>query len=496
MESNVKVRFAPSPTGFLHIGGARTALFNWLYAKHARGKFILRIEDTDLERSKKEYLDEILDSLAWLKMNWDELYYQSQRFDIYRQYAEKLLKEGKAYTAENGALIFKVEPQKIKINDIIRGEIEFDSELIKDQVLIKEDKSPTYNFACVVDDALLGITHVLRGDDHISNTPKQTVLYAALGFKVPFFAHLPLILGKDGGRLSKRTGATAISDYRKMGYLPEALTNYFLLLGWSPGGNQEVVNIEEIIKKFEIKNINKTAAIFDMDKLNWLNSQYIKKADSVYLVELLIPRLIEAGYIKKENFNREEISAVVKLFQGRISTLEDFVSWSDFIFLGEVKFEEETRKKLLERNLSKEFGFLIERFEKITDFNHAAIEEEFRGLVNELGIKVGELVHPVRIALSGKTIGPGLFETIAILGKEKTRERLTMAKELWKNAGQAGFKCLLWLSLLICSAGFFSGCATIKGMGEDAMAIVNCVRGQPDDSALSRADRWMRENWW
>lgn len=496
ISNGVRVRFAPSPTGFLHIGGARTALFNWLYAKHARGKFILRIEDTDLERSKKEYLDEILKSLSWLAMDWDELYYQSQRFDTYREYADNLLKKGAAYTAENGAIIFKVETKKIKVSDLIRGEIEFDSELIKDQVLIKEDKSPTYNFACVVDDALMNITHVLRGDDHIANTPKQVVLYEALGFKVPYFAHLPLILDKEGGRMSKRTGATAVTEYRNLGYLPEGVVNYLLLLGWSPGGNQEVIDIKEAIKKFEVKNINKTAAVFDMDKLNWINAQHIKKYDTEKLTDLLIPRLIEAGYIKNENFNREEISAVVKLFQGRISTLADFVNWSDFIFLGEVKFEEETRKKLLERNLSKEFGLLIERFEAIADFNHAAIEEKFRGLVNELGIKAGELVHPVRIALSGKTIGPGLFETIAILGKDKTKERLAMAKELWKNAGQAGLKCLLWLSLLICSVGFFSGCGTVKGMGEDAMAIVNCVRGQPDDSALSRADRWMRENWW
>ncbi|MEK6715401.1 MAG: glutamate--tRNA ligase [Candidatus Omnitrophota bacterium] len=502
--SAIRVRFAPSPTGFLHIGGARTALFNWLYAKHTGGKFILRIEDTDLERSKKEYLDEILDSLTWLAMDWDEVYYQSQRFNIYREYADKLLKKGMAYTAENGAIIFKVGAEKIKINDIIRGEIEFDSELIKDQVLIKEDKSPTYNFACVIDDALLGITHVLRGDDHISNTPKQVVLYEALGFKVPYFAHLPLILGKDGGRLSKRTGATAISDYRKLGYLPEALTNYLLLLGFSPGGNQEVVDIAEVIKKFELKNINKAAAVFDMDKLNWLNAQYIKKADAAHLTELLIPRLIERGFIKKENFNRDGILPVVKLFQGRISTLTDFVNWADFVFSDKVKFDEEAHKKFLERNLSKEFSLLLERFAQITDFNHTAIEEKFREVVKELGMKAGDLVHPVRIALSGKTIGPGLFETMALLGKNKVKERLMMAKELWKNAPEARLKCLMWLSILFFSASLFSGCAMVRMLKETMGGPKSTISDESkdvsqegsEDNPVTKADKWIRDNWW
>ena len=238
----IRVRFAPSPTGYLHVGGARTALFNWLYARNTGGKLILRIEDTDTTRSRKVYLDEILESLSWLKMDWDEIYYQSKRFDLYREYADRLLNEGKAYRAENGAIIYKVESGKIEINDLIRGQIEFDAAFIKDQVLIKEDKSPTYNFACVVDDALLGITHILRGDDHISNTPKQVVLYKAMGFKLPKFAHLPLILGRDGSRLSKRTGATVIRDCLKMVYLPEAFTNYFLFLEWSRGINRELLN--------------------------------------------------------------------------------------------------------------------------------------------------------------------------------------------------------------------------------------------------------------
>ncbi|MDD2654461.1 MAG: glutamate--tRNA ligase family protein, partial [Candidatus Omnitrophica bacterium] len=274
----IRVRFAPSPTGNLHIGGARTALFNWLYAKSQKGQFILRIEDTDAKRSAQQYLDEILFSLKWLGFDWDEIYYQSKRQDIYKEYAGKLVKEAKA-THSEGAIIYTVPERKIKVYDLIRGEIEFDAEDIKDQVLMKSDGTPTYNFACVVDDATMNITHVIRGDDHISNTPKQIMLYEALGFNLPKFAHLPLILGKDGGRLSKRTGATAISEYRNMGYLPEALVNYLMLLGWSPDANQEIVPIERAIKNFSIKKVNKTAAVFSIEKLNWINNQYLKKID-------------------------------------------------------------------------------------------------------------------------------------------------------------------------------------------------------------------------
>ena len=285
----IRVRFAPSPTGNLHIGGARTALFNWLYAKAKGGKFILRIEDTDLARSKKEFLDEILNSLSWLGLDWDEIYYQSERFQLYRDYANQLLDKGLAYK-DGEAIIFKVTPQKIKIIDLIRNEpIEFDASVIKDQVLIKSDLSPTYNFACVIDDALMKVSHIIRGDDHISNTPKQIIMYQALGFPVPEFAHLPLILGTEGGRLSKRTGATAISDYRKMGYLPGALVNYLLLLGWSPGENQEIIELKEASGKFDIKDANKTAAAFNLEKLNWLNSQYIKKLNDEELLELVKP---------------------------------------------------------------------------------------------------------------------------------------------------------------------------------------------------------------
>jgi len=425
----IRVRFAPSPTGYLHIGGSRTALFNWIYAKAKGGKFILRIEDTDVARSQKEFLDEILFSLKWLGFDWDELYYQSQRFDLYREYANRLLKEGKAYVekteGKGEAIIFKVLPQKVILKDSIRGEIEFDTEVIKDQVLMKSDGSPTYNFACVVDDATMNITHVIRGDDHISNTPKQILLYEALGFKVPEFAHLPLILSKAGGRLSKRKGATAISDYRKMGYLAPALVNFLLLLGWSPGDNREVIDINEAIKIFDLKNINKTAAVLDLDKLDWMNNQYLKNEDPEKLSQEIIPALIEKGLIEKDNFDKEYLIQVIKLFQARLTVLNEFVDWADFFFVKDVAIDPAAKEKYLSKDLSKEFKLFIDKLEKLENFDITSTESCFREMIKDLGIEAKVLIHPIRVALTGKTIGPGLFEVIYYLGKQRTKERLS-----------------------------------------------------------------------
>lgn len=425
----VRVRFAPSPTGNLHIGGGRTALFNWLYARAKQGKFILRIEDTDKLRSKKEFVDEILTSLSWLGFNWDEIYYQSQRFSIYNELAQKLLSEGKAYTEksperEGEAIIFRVLPQQIKINDLIRGEIEFNSNVLKDQVLIKSDGTPTYNFACVVDDATTDITHVIRGDDHISNTPKQVLLYQALGFKLPAFAHLPLIMGMEGGRLSKRTGATAISDYRLMGYLPQALDNYLLLLSWSPGENRELIDIGEAIKLFDLTSVNKTAATFDLKKLGWVNNQYLKNEDSEKLTDQIIPLLVEKNFINRDNFDRNYLLSLVKLFQSRLNLVNDFVDWADFFFVEEVSLDPRAQEKYLKQDFSREFSLFIESLKGLKSFDIVSIEESFRSLVSQLGIEAKVLIHPVRVALTGKTIGPGLFEVIYYLGLERTDKRL------------------------------------------------------------------------
>lgn len=422
----VKVRFAPSPTGYLHIGGARTALFNWLYARSQNGKFVLRIEDTDQVRSKKEFEDEILESMKWLGLDWDELYYQSQRFDIYRKYAEDLLTQGKAYK-DGEAIILKMPPnQSVKIYDLIRDEIIFDTSELKDQVLLKSDGSPTYSFACVVDDALMEITCVIRGEDHISNTPKQFVIYQALGFKPPKFAHLPLIMGEEGGRMSKRHGAVAVSDYKKEGFLSEAIINYLMLLGWSPGNNQEVVAIQTAIKNFSIKKINKAAAAFSMDKLEWINSQYIKKSDNEKLVDLVIPFLKEKGYIQ-DGYDRNKLLEIVQLYKGRLSTLTDLLEWADFVFVDKLNYDPKAKEEHLSVNKKREFELLKGKLSSINSFDVKETEKAFRELIVELKIQSSELVHPIRVALTGRAVGPGLFETMAVLGKEKTLKRLEEA---------------------------------------------------------------------
>ncbi|MCK5580059.1 MAG: glutamate--tRNA ligase [Candidatus Omnitrophica bacterium] len=421
----IRVRFAPSPTGYLHIGGARTALFNWMYAKAQGGQCILRIEDTDRERSKEEFLEEILTSMKWLGMDWDEMYRQSDRFDIYRQYATKLLEEGKAYK-DGAAIILKIEKQEVKIYDLIRGEIVFDTETIKDQVLMKSDGSPTYSFACVMDDALMEISHVIRGEDHISNTPKQIMIYQALGFKVPKFAHLPLILGEDGGRLSKRTGAVAVSDYKKQGFLPQALVNYLMLLGWSPGNNQEMITLKAAVKKFSIKKINKAAAVFSLEKLKWLNSQYIKQMSVSEVVNVSIPFLREAKYID-DNYDRKRLENIVQLYKSRTPTLADFLERADYFFVDDFSVDEGAKDKHLTEDKKEAFQKLGQQIEEQARFDVKVSEQVFRALVEESGMSASELVHPVRVALTGKDVGPGLFEMMAALGKEKVVQRLRAA---------------------------------------------------------------------
>jgi glutamyl-tRNA synthetase len=426
----VRVRFAPSPTGFLHIGGARTALFNWMYAKAQGGKFILRIEDTDKVRSKQEYLDEILDSMQWLGLTWDEYYKQSDRFDIYQKYADQLLAEGKAYKQKNPeapesgeAIILKIPEKIVKMYDLIRDEITIDTKELKDQVLMKSDGSPSYSFACVIDDALMEVSVVIRGEDHISNTPKQIVIYEALGFKPPKFAHLPLILDDERARMSKRAGAVAVTEYRRLGFLPEAIVNYLMLLGWSPGNNQEKVTLAAAVKNFSIKKINKAGAVFSLDKLKWLNSQYIKEMETAKLTQLLIPFLKEK-YPEKTLPDGKELENIVQLFKGRMSTLLDFLEWTDFLFVEDVHIEDESKEKHLSQDRSKEFALLADALNGLPEFSTKSAEEAFRQVVSQLNIAAGDLVHPVRVALTGRSVGPGLFETMTVLGKERTVTRL------------------------------------------------------------------------
>lgn len=431
----IRTRFAPSPTGYLHIGGARTCLFNWLFARASEGKFVLRIEDTDRLRSKKEYLDEILDSLKWLGLDWDELYFQSQRFSLYLELAKKLVSEKKAYVADDksNAIILKMPEKTVEIDDLIHGKIQFDTQTIKDQVLIKSDQTPTYNFACVVDDADLKISHVIRGDDHISNTPKQIVIYEALGFPLPQFAHIPMILASEGGRLSKRAGATAISEYKNMGFLPQALVNYLTLLGWSPGENQEIISKEESVKKFSIKDINNTAAAFNQKKLEWINNYYLKNFDPQKLLDMAIPLFKQKGFIK-DNFDRKGLLDLIKLFQGRINTIWELADWSGFFFSEEIELSPEAKAKLKENNLVREFKILKEKLALLGDFDHVSVEQAFRETIEQLNIKSRVLVHPLRAAVTGSLIGPGLFEVIALLGKDKVCHRIDKAIEFINEA--------------------------------------------------------------
>ncbi len=425
INNKVVVRFAPSPTGFLHLGSARTCLFNWLYARRVKGVLRLRVEDTDKARSKKEFLDEILEDLKWLGIDWDgELVFQSERAGEYKKHAETLLEKGLAYK-EGPAIIFKVPKDKdIRVNDVVHGEIKFNTNDIKDQVLIKSDGFPAYNFACVIDDNDMGITHIIRGDDHISNTPKQLLFYEALGFKVPIFAHMPLMMGKDGAKLSKRHGGTAVFEYKKEGFLPEALANYLLLLSWSPGENREIISLAEAKEIFTIEKLGNVQARFDIDKLKWINGEYIKNKNIKELVNLIrsrnkIPESVSSDYIEK----------VTELYKTRFRTFDEFFRLTECFFTDDFHIEEDAKKKgdkfLKDENIKKAFLEFIQELSGSGPFTHDAIEKTCRILSEKYNIKAANIIHPARVAISGKTVGAGLFEMMSLLGKEKVVDRMT-----------------------------------------------------------------------
>ncbi|NQT96090.1 MAG: glutamate--tRNA ligase [Candidatus Omnitrophica bacterium] len=427
--SDIRVRFAPSPTGYLHIGSARTALFNWLYARSQGGKFILRIEDTDLERSDSKYLDEILVSLKWLGMDWDEdIYYQSKRFDLYRKKAEELIKEEKAYyeeTEKGKAVRLKVPKEEvITFYDIVRDKIDVNADTLDDLVIMKSDSSPTYNFACVVDDIDMKISHIIRGDDHIANTPKQLLVYEALGIKPPKFAHIPLILGEDKSRMSKRHGATSIAEYKDKGYFPEALVNFLALMGWSPKDDREKLSVDQIIKLFSLKSINKTAAMFNIKKLDWLNGEYIRDIELDKLTDFVAEHLIKRKIVEKD-YDRQWLTDVIKSYKTRFINIDDFIEKTSFLFNEEIELEQEAAKEHLNsestiENLKK----LKEKLERLSDFSPKSIEEAVRSLSDELNVKAAEIIHPARVALTGKSSAAGIFEVISLIGKERTIKRL------------------------------------------------------------------------
>jgi glutamyl-tRNA synthetase len=429
LSSNVRVRFAPSPTGYLHIGGARTALFNWLFARHNKGVFLLRIEDTDQQRSTEEATQAILDSMKWLGLDWDEgPYFQSQRLAIYKQYAEKLIEQGKAFydTDAEGrkAIRFKMQDGITEINDLIHGTITFDASLIEDFVILKADGFPTYNFACVVDDADMGITHIIRGDDHISNTPKQMSLYNAFGFKMPEFAHIPMILGEDGSRLSKRHGATSVTEYRDKGYLPHALVNFLALLGWSPGNDQEIISITEMIEKFTLKRVNKTSAQFNNIKLDWMNGQYIKNTP-VEQLTIDTKRFFEKSGIDMTNIPQAWLTNLVMLYHERFKTFQDLLDQTRFFFTDAIEYDQAAVDKFLKKEgvveLLKEVYSAISL---VDNFDKKNMEDSLRALTVKIDVSFSRLAQPLRVSITGKSVSAGIFETMELLGKEKALKRL------------------------------------------------------------------------
>jgi glutamyl-tRNA synthetase len=424
----VRVRFAPSPTGFLHVGSARTAIFNWLYARHTGGRFLLRVEDTDMKRSESRFLEEILEDLKWLGLDWDEEpLFQSRRFDVYRAKAAELIAAGKAYK-DGDAVLFKVAPGRaIAFDDLIHGPISVESETLKDQVLIKSDGSPTYNFSCVVDDAFLGVTHILRGDDHISNTPKQIIFYEAFGLTPPRFGHMPLILGPDGSKLSKRHGGVSVEEYKREGFLPEALANYLILLGWMPKDGREVMTPGEAVERFEISEMNDVQAKFDLQKLRWLNAEYIMKSPNARLIPLVREHLAAAGLAAASSAPDAYVSKVLDLYKVRAKTLSEFPPMIDCFFREDFAYDEDGLKHLASPESRAHLARLADRLAGITDFSHDAIEAVFREFAEERGIKTAAIVHPARMAVSGKTKGAGLFEMMEVLGRERVVARMRRA---------------------------------------------------------------------
>jgi glutamyl-tRNA synthetase len=458
---SVRTRFAPSPTGALHIGGARTAIFNWLFARHYGGKFILRIEDTDRARSTEESVSEILDAMKWLGLNWDEgPFRQSDRLSIYQEYAKKLVVSGKAYKcyctpeelekrrkeAEKQGKVYRYEgtcrdlkshssdkpfairlatPEvgNIEVEDLIRGTISFDAKEIDDFVIQKTDGFPTYNFAVVIDDATMDITHVIRGDDHIANTPKQVLIYKALSQETPKFAHVSMIHGSDKTRLSKRHGATSVIAYREMGYLPESLVNYLARLGWSYG-DQEIFSEEELIEKFTLENVGKSAAVFNPEKLLWLNGWYVRNKPTEEIAKLVIPFFQKRGFQLTLD---EKLIKIVNILRERAKTLVELADSADYFFIDKVEYEETARKKFLTPDALPILEELVDKLSLLHDFTVPELQKIFAEITDKRGVKLIQIAQPTRVALTGGTVSPGIFEVMEILGKDKVIERLKRA---------------------------------------------------------------------
>ncbi len=431
---SVRVRFAPSPTGHLHVGGARTALFNWLFARGESGEFILRIEDTDQSRSTEESIDVIEDSLAWLGLDWDEYYRQTERTANYQESAEQLRQDGRVYE-EEGALWFEIpDGESVVVDDIVLGKVEYETDELKDFVIRRSDGTFTYNFACVVDDSALDITHVMRGDDHLNNTPKQILVYEALGLETPEFAHFPMILGEDHKRLSKRHGATSVLNYRDKGILPEGLVNFLARLGWSHG-DQEIFSVEELVEHFALKDVGESSAVFDEEKLLWMNHEWLKRKEPEELVEpfkrfLLAEEVVSEAELKE--VEEEKLTKLVDQLRERNRTLADMATASEFVFAEELNYDDSPIADHLTEETRELAEGLGERLKEIDseDFVADRLEEVTRDFLDSRDAGLGDVAQLIRVALTGREVSPGLFITMELVGQERAVNRLITVSQL------------------------------------------------------------------
>ncbi len=442
---SVRVRFAPSPTGYLHIGGARTALFNWLYARHTGGEFILRIEDTDTARNTREAVDVILEGLRWLGMDWDEgpetgdptgpsrgnhgPYFQSQRNDIYKRRIQELRDKGFAYDSE-GAVKFRMGKEATVMEDVVVGKVRREltdqEQLDPDFFIVRSDGQPVFHLVNVIDDLEMGVTHVIRGEDHLSNTAKHLALFKAFGVQPPQYGHIPLILNPDGSKMSKRDAGASLMTYVEKGYVPEAVVNYLLLLGWSPKNNREIMPIAEVIQAFDLPQILRHNAKFDFNKLNWLNYEYIRTLNMDRFVELGVPVLEKTG-LKPTQYDPAYVRAALATCQQKTKVMNDLPGFADFYFMEEIVLPEGVAKTDFGAESRPRLEKLRAAFAGVEPFNAATVEAALKAVAAELTVKAGVLVHPVRLACTGKTIGPSLYHLMEVLGKERVLKRLDSA---------------------------------------------------------------------
>lgn len=485
--SEVRVRFAPSPTGYLHIGGARTALFNWLFARKMGGKLILRIEDTDVARLKEDSVSQILTSLKWLGINWDEgpevggdygPYYQSERFDIYRKYCQQLVDEGKAYycfcTPEEledqrekqrqakqpfryARTCRDLTPEEVKaridagasysvrlkipaegsvvVHDLIHGDVTFNMDQYDDFVIMKSNGIPTYNFAVVIDDHLMGMTHVMRAEEHLSNTPKQLLVYQAFGWEPPKFGHMSMILAPDRSKLSKRHGATSVEEFRSQGFVAEAIVNYLTLLGWGPGDEREIFSLQDTVELFELEQMSKKAAIYDTKKLTWMNGQYLSELPLEKILPEVKPFFVKDGYVDEAWFaeNEEYFAKLVDTVRVRVKTLQEIADASDYFFKDVESYDEKGVAKHFKPEAVALLEECIAAVEADDVYSLETTEAAYNKIAADNNLALGKVIHPTRLALTGRTVSPGMFDVMVLLGKEKTLARLRKAVEFIKN---------------------------------------------------------------